>query len=95
MVYTAALPFGHGVSVLSEEGSVVEMIGRFFFQHKPPEMSSARRGSVDSYDETENSPCKLRLFNLCTFLLLTGLSGINSENIYCLNCIYKAFISWC
>ncbi|XP_013886912.1 DNA damage-inducible transcript 4-like protein [Austrofundulus limnaeus] len=57
MVYTAALPFGHGVSVLSEEESVVEMIGRFLFQHKPREMSSARRGSVDSYDETENSPC--------------------------------------
>uniref|UniRef100_A0A3Q2PP74 DNA damage-inducible transcript 4-like protein n=1 Tax=Fundulus heteroclitus TaxID=8078 RepID=A0A3Q2PP74_FUNHE len=55
MVYIAALPFGHGVSVLTEEESVVEMIGKYFFQHKAPGRfySSARRGSVESCDERD------------------------------------------
>ncbi|XP_054452992.1 DNA damage-inducible transcript 4-like protein-like [Anoplopoma fimbria] len=55
MVYTAALLFGHGVPVLSEEESVVEMIGKYFLQLTSPGRgtSSARRGSVDSCDETE------------------------------------------
>ncbi|KAM4555299.1 DNA damage-inducible transcript 4-like protein [Odontesthes bonariensis] len=57
MVYTAALPFGHGVPVWSEEESVVEMIGRYLFQltSPGPKRSSARRGSVDSCDERENN----------------------------------------
>uniref|UniRef100_A0A1A8NNW7 DNA damage-inducible transcript 4-like protein n=1 Tax=Nothobranchius pienaari TaxID=704102 RepID=A0A1A8NNW7_9TELE len=51
MVYTAATPFGHGVSLLSGE----DMIGKYSFQQKASrEMSSVRRGSVDSYDEREN-----------------------------------------
>lgn len=59
MVYTTALLFGHGVPVMSEEESVVEMIGKYFSQltSSSPgrKTSSARRGSVESCDETENS----------------------------------------
>ncbi|XP_068571465.1 DNA damage-inducible transcript 4-like protein-like [Cebidichthys violaceus] len=57
MVYTAALLFGLGVPVLSEEESVVEMIGKYFLQLASPdrETSSARRGSVESCDETDNN----------------------------------------
>ncbi|XP_022607657.1 DNA damage-inducible transcript 4-like protein [Seriola dumerili] len=63
MVYTTALLFGHGVPVLSEEESVVEMIGKYLSQLTSPgrKTSSARRGSVESCDETDsNSP----LYNL-------------------------------
>ncbi|XP_047441252.1 DNA damage-inducible transcript 4-like protein-like [Mugil cephalus] len=59
MVYTPALLLGHGMSALSEEDSVVEMIGKYFFQLTSPGggTSSARRGSVESCDEKEsNSP---------------------------------------
>ncbi|KAM6999967.1 DNA damage-inducible transcript 4-like protein [Tautogolabrus adspersus] len=53
MVYTTALPFGHGVPVMSEDESVMEMIGKYFSQFKSP----SRRGSVESCDETDyNSP---------------------------------------
>lgn len=57
MVYTTALLFGYGVPVLSEEESVVDMIGKYFSQltaqgRKP---SSARRGSVESCDEKDAS----------------------------------------
>ncbi|KAM9740455.1 DNA damage-inducible transcript 4-like protein [Menidia menidia] len=57
MVYTAALPFGHGVPLLSEDESVVEMIGKYLFQltSQGRKTSSARRGSVDSCDERENN----------------------------------------
>ncbi|XP_032410799.1 DNA damage-inducible transcript 4-like protein [Xiphophorus hellerii] len=57
MVYIAAMPFGHGVSVLTEEESVVEMIGKYFFHHNSPGRgsSSARRGSVESCDERDGS----------------------------------------
>lgn len=61
MVYTTALLFGHGLPVLSEEESVVEMIGKYFFQRATPgrEANSARRGSVESWDERDsNPPCK-------------------------------------
>uniref|UniRef100_A0A671VME7 DNA damage inducible transcript 4 like n=1 Tax=Sparus aurata TaxID=8175 RepID=A0A671VME7_SPAAU len=52
-VYTTALLF------FSEEESVVEMIGKYFSQLTSPgtRSPSARRGSVESCDETENSPC--------------------------------------
>lgn len=42
---------------MTEEESVVEMIGKYFFQHKSPGRvsTSARRGSVESCDETEGS----------------------------------------
>ncbi|XP_038133574.1 DNA damage-inducible transcript 4-like protein [Cyprinodon tularosa] len=55
MVYIAAMPFGHGVSLMTEEESVAEMIGKYFFQHKASDRvsSSARRGSVESWDERE------------------------------------------
>ncbi|KAI3351988.1 hypothetical protein L3Q82_020810 [Scortum barcoo] len=59
MVYTAALLFGHGVPGLSEEESVVDMIGKYFCQLTSPgqKRSSARRGSVESCDDSEsNSP---------------------------------------
>eukprot|EP00064_Thunnus_orientalis_P010885 superscaffoldBa00001516_g10914 len=57
MVYTTALLFGHGVPVLSEEESVMDMIGKYFLQLTSPgrERSSARRGSVESCDETDNN----------------------------------------
>ncbi|XP_049897988.1 DNA damage-inducible transcript 4-like protein-like [Epinephelus moara] len=57
MVYTTALLFGHGVPVKSEEESVVEMIGKYFLQLTSPgsKTSSARRGSVESCDETDNN----------------------------------------
>uniref|UniRef100_A0A3P9N9W8 DNA damage-inducible transcript 4-like protein n=1 Tax=Poecilia reticulata TaxID=8081 RepID=A0A3P9N9W8_POERE len=56
MVYIAAMPFAHGVSFLTEEESVVEMIGKYFFHHSSPGRgsSSARRGSVESCDERDN-----------------------------------------
>ncbi|XP_036931932.1 DNA damage-inducible transcript 4-like protein [Acanthopagrus latus] len=52
MVYTTAPLF------LSEEESVVEMIGKYFSQLTSPgtRSPSARRGSVESCDETENPP---------------------------------------
>ncbi|KAK5599624.1 hypothetical protein CRENBAI_018422 [Crenichthys baileyi] len=52
MVYIAAMPF-----VLTEEESVVKMIGKYFFQHKTAGRgsSSARRGSVESYDDKDGS----------------------------------------
>ncbi|XP_026186323.1 DNA damage-inducible transcript 4-like protein [Mastacembelus armatus] len=57
MVYTAALVFGHGA--FTEEESVVGMIGKYFSQlcSRPPgsKTGSARRGSVESCDESENS----------------------------------------
>ncbi|GAA6224273.1 DNA damage-inducible transcript 4-like protein [Lates japonicus] len=57
MVYTTALLFGHGVPALAEEESVVEMIGKYFSQLTTPgaKTSSARRGSVESCDERENT----------------------------------------
>ncbi|XP_034546876.1 DNA damage-inducible transcript 4-like protein [Notolabrus celidotus] len=57
MVYTTALLFGHGVPVMSEEESVMEMIGKYFSELTSPgrKTSSARRGSVESCDETENN----------------------------------------
>ncbi|KAK5897444.1 hypothetical protein CesoFtcFv8_010508 [Champsocephalus esox] len=59
MVYTAALLFGNpGLLDLSEEESVLEMIGKYFLQLTSPGRgtSSARRGSVESCDERANSP---------------------------------------
>ncbi|CAJ1058333.1 DNA damage-inducible transcript 4-like protein [Xyrichtys novacula] len=58
MVYTAALLFGHGVPVMSEEDSVMEMIGKYFSELTSPgrRTPSVRRGSVDSCDDTDNSP---------------------------------------
>ncbi|KAM4621268.1 DNA damage-inducible transcript 4-like protein [Polymixia lowei] len=57
MVYTTALVFGPGMPVLSEEESVVEMIGKYLFQLTSSEKRScARRGSVDSCDELEKTP---------------------------------------
>ncbi|XP_029297182.1 DNA damage-inducible transcript 4-like protein [Cottoperca gobio] len=59
MVYTAALPFGHPeVPVLLEEESVVEMITKYFLLLTSPgrKTSAARRGSVESWDERDNSP---------------------------------------
>lgn len=65
MVFTAALLFGHGLPVLAEDSSVVDLIERCFF-HKspastggkrvmyPPEGRTARRGSVESYEDTDN-----------------------------------------
>lgn len=61
MVYTTALLFGHRVPVWSEEEGVLDMIGKYLFQLASPgqETSSVRRGSVDSYDETDTGvPCK-------------------------------------
>ncbi|XP_071313297.1 DNA damage-inducible transcript 4-like protein [Trachinotus anak] len=57
MVYTSALLFGHAVPVLAEEESVVEMIGKYFFQLTSPGRgtSSARRGSVESCDERDST----------------------------------------
>ncbi|XP_070769489.1 DNA damage-inducible transcript 4-like protein [Enoplosus armatus] len=57
MVYTTALLFGHGVPVLSEDESVVEMIGKYFSKltSPSPKTRSARRGSVESCDETDNN----------------------------------------
>ncbi|CAK6974145.1 DNA damage-inducible transcript 4-like protein-like [Scomber scombrus] len=56
MVYTTALSFGDGVRVLSEEESFTNMIGKYFLQLTSPGGvgSSARRGSVESCDETDN-----------------------------------------
>ncbi|XP_029963008.1 DNA damage-inducible transcript 4-like protein [Salarias fasciatus] len=50
MVYTTALLFGNGV--LSEE----EMIGRYLSRRPVPGTSSARRGSVESCEESDSSP---------------------------------------
>lgn len=63
MVYTAALLFGHGVPVLTEDESVAQMIGKLFSQRGAPGPAggsgSARRGSVDSWDERDsNPPCE-------------------------------------
>lgn len=65
MVYTAAFLFGHGLPSLSEDSSVVDMIERCFFPKNltsaidkeavmPPEGRTTRRGSVESYEETDN-----------------------------------------
>ncbi|XP_005916667.1 DNA damage-inducible transcript 4-like protein-like [Haplochromis burtoni] len=53
MVYSSALVFGH---LLSEEENVVEMIGKCFCPLKitGQKMSSSRRGSVESYEESES-----------------------------------------
>nr|XP_020485384.1 DNA damage-inducible transcript 4-like protein [Labrus bergylta] len=60
MVYTTALLFGHGVPVISEDQSVMDMIGKYFSQLTSPgqQTSPGRRGSVESCDETDynNSP---------------------------------------
>lgn len=59
MVYSSALVFGH---LLSEEENVVEMTGKCFCPLKTTgqKMSSSRRGSVESYEESESiSSCKL------------------------------------
>ncbi|KAM9849777.1 DNA damage-inducible transcript 4-like protein [Aulostomus maculatus] len=58
MVYTPALPFGRRVlAPSSEEDSVMDMIGKYFFllpaRNSPARDRSARRGSVESYDETD------------------------------------------
>ncbi|XP_072292254.1 DNA damage-inducible transcript 4-like protein [Eucyclogobius newberryi] len=56
MVYTAALPFGHGVPVLSDESGVVDMIEKCFFPRKMPESRRcARRGSVESYEDNDSN----------------------------------------
>lgn len=65
MVFTAAQLSGHGLPVPSEEETVVEMIGRYLSQLTSPgrRASSARRGSVESCDEKDNSSlCKLLFF---------------------------------
>ncbi|XP_026212889.1 RTP801_C domain-containing protein [Anabas testudineus] len=56
MVYSTALLFGHGLPVLTEEERVAHMIGNHFFHLTSPgsKTSSARRGSVESCEETEN-----------------------------------------
>lgn len=60
MVYTAALLFGHGTPVPTEEESVIDMIGKYFLQLAAPGVgqgSATRRGSVESYEDTDpNSP---------------------------------------
>lgn len=59
MVYTTALLFGHGVPVMSEEDSVMEMIGKYFSELTSStgrKRRPVRRGSVESCDETENNP---------------------------------------
>lgn len=74
MVYGTALLFGNGLPVLTEEDKIVEMIGNYFFHLTSPGLkSSARRGSIESCEETENhSPCKLFtdinivLLNMCS-----------------------------
>ncbi|XP_024138714.1 DNA damage-inducible transcript 4-like protein [Oryzias melastigma] len=50
MVYSAAVP------VLPEEDSLVDMIGKYFFQLASPgqRLNPSRRGSVESWDEREN-----------------------------------------
>ncbi|XP_008280415.1 DNA damage-inducible transcript 4-like protein [Stegastes partitus] len=57
MVYTAALLFGHGLTVPAEENSVVDMIGKYFSQLTSPGTTSscARRGSVESCDERDSN----------------------------------------
>ncbi|XP_055015169.1 LOW QUALITY PROTEIN: DNA damage-inducible transcript 4-like protein-like [Boleophthalmus pectinirostris] len=59
MVYTTALLFGHGVPVLPEENGVVDLIEKFLFPKtstgsKMPPAHSARRGSVESYEDADN-----------------------------------------
>ncbi|XP_074530425.1 DNA damage-inducible transcript 4-like protein [Halichoeres trimaculatus] len=58
MVYTTALLFGHGVSVMSEDESVMEMIGKYFSELTSTgrKRRTVRRGSVESCDETDNNP---------------------------------------
>lgn len=53
--------FGHGVPLLSEENGVADLIERCFYPKNstteemlPPEARSTRRGSVESYEETDN-----------------------------------------
>ncbi|KAJ0002567.1 hypothetical protein NQD34_007716 [Periophthalmus magnuspinnatus] len=59
MVYTTALLFGQGVPVLPEENSVADMIEKFLFPKtstgsKMPPACSARRGSVESYEDADS-----------------------------------------
>lgn len=63
MVYTTAVLFRHKVPVLSEEKSVVTMIGKYFSQltSSGRRTTSARRGSVESCDETENSSLRANM----------------------------------
>ncbi|XP_028315783.1 DNA damage-inducible transcript 4-like protein [Gouania willdenowi] len=57
MVYTAALLFGHGLSVLSEDKSVQHMRGKSFCGPSVDRQTkSARRGSVESCEESYSSP---------------------------------------
>ncbi|XP_056152125.1 DNA damage-inducible transcript 4-like protein-like [Lampris incognitus] len=56
MVYTAALAFVPGMSVLTEEESLVGMIGNYLSQlASGGKTTSCRRGSVDSWDEPDRS----------------------------------------
>ncbi|KAM3612747.1 uncharacterized protein V6R79_013792 [Siganus canaliculatus] len=56
MVYTAALLFGNGFPILSEEESVAGMIGKYFGYLTTPSqrVTSGRRGSVDSFEESDH-----------------------------------------
>ncbi|XP_034037297.1 DNA damage-inducible transcript 4-like protein [Thalassophryne amazonica] len=51
MVYTTGLLFGHGMSVVSEEERVADVMENQLFQR-----SLDRRGSVDSCDDTDSPP---------------------------------------
>ena len=75
MVYTTALLH------LSEEESVVEMIGKYFSQLTSPgtRSPSARWGSVESCDETENSHCKL--FLKCCMKILWVIDDNKRQNM--------------
>lgn len=60
MVYTPALLLlsGRGLPVLTEEEeSVVDMIGKYFFHFSSPGLKTSftRRGSVESFEETDNN----------------------------------------
>ncbi|XP_068596512.1 DNA damage-inducible transcript 4-like protein-like [Brachionichthys hirsutus] len=52
MLHTAAALCGHGLPFLSEEESVLAMIGKYFSQLTSP----VRRGSVESSDGENSSP---------------------------------------
>lgn len=58
MVYTPVLVFGHGMPVMSEEDSIVEMMRKFLYQMTFTD-KSARRGSLESGEDfikERNSP---------------------------------------
>lgn len=80
MVYTAALILGHGMPVLSEEESVVDMMRKFLFQRTSGEKRSSggRRGSVDSCDEMEKS-FQSKLFALENYV---ESSSISNERLF-------------